>query len=88
MKLEYPITAQNMDGTKNKQGTIQYYTDLDLQVDSKTHTKQFLITGLGNQKVIWDYLGCESITQKSIKKKEHYTGELRQWKKYWTKKKT
>jgi hypothetical protein len=21
-KLEYPITAQNVDGTKNKQGTI------------------------------------------------------------------
>jgi hypothetical protein len=29
-KLEYPITARNVDGTENKQGTIQYYTDLDL----------------------------------------------------------
>jgi hypothetical protein len=28
-KLEYPITAQNMDGTENKQGTIRYYTDLN-----------------------------------------------------------
>jgi hypothetical protein len=30
-KLEYLITARNMDGTKNKQGTIRYYMDLDLQ---------------------------------------------------------
>jgi hypothetical protein len=36
-KLEYPITARNVDGTKNKQGTIQYYMDLDLYVNSKTN---------------------------------------------------
>jgi hypothetical protein len=47
MKLEYPITARNVDGTKNKQGT-KYYTDLDIQVHGKTNTEQFLITGLGN----------------------------------------
>jgi hypothetical protein len=40
------------------------------------------------KKSFWDYLGCESITQKSTGKKEHYTGELQQWKKYWTKKNT
>jgi hypothetical protein len=51
-KLEYPITARNVDGTKNKQGTIQYYMDLDLYVNSKTNTERFLITGLGNQKII------------------------------------
>jgi Retroviral aspartyl protease len=51
-KLEYPIMAQNMDGTKNKQETIRYYMDLDLHVNSKTHMEQFLITGLGNQKII------------------------------------
>jgi hypothetical protein len=51
-KLEYPITARNVDGTENKQGTIQYYTDLDIQVNGKTNTEQFLITGLGNQKII------------------------------------
>jgi hypothetical protein len=51
-KLEYLITAQNVDGTKNKQGTIRYYTNLDLQVDGKTNTERFLITGLGNQKII------------------------------------
>jgi hypothetical protein len=51
-KLEYPITARNVDGTKNKQGTIRYYTDLDIQVNGKTNTERFLITGLGNQKII------------------------------------
>jgi hypothetical protein len=34
-KLEYPIMARNVDGTKNKQGTIRYYTDLDIQVNGK-----------------------------------------------------
>jgi hypothetical protein len=51
-KLEYPITAWNMDGTENKQKTIWYYTDLDLHVNGRMHMEQFLITGLGNQKVI------------------------------------
>jgi hypothetical protein len=51
-KLKYPITARNVDGTENKQGTIRYYTDLDIQVNGKTNTEQFLITGLGNQKII------------------------------------
>jgi hypothetical protein len=41
-----------VDGTENKQGTIRYYMDLDLHVNGKTHMKQFLITGLRNQKVI------------------------------------
>jgi predicted aspartyl protease len=36
-KLKYLITAQNVDGTENKQGTIRYYTDLDLQVNGKTN---------------------------------------------------
>jgi hypothetical protein len=44
--------AWNVDGTENKQGTIRYYMDLDLQVNGKTNTEQFLITGLGNQKII------------------------------------
>jgi hypothetical protein len=52
IKLEYPITARNVDGTENKQGTIRYYTDLDIQVNGKTNTERFLITGLGNQKII------------------------------------
>jgi hypothetical protein len=52
MKLEYTITARNVDGTKNKQENIRYYTDLDLLVNGKMNMEQFLITGLGNQKII------------------------------------
>jgi hypothetical protein len=37
IKLKYPITAQNVDGTKNKQETIRYYMDLDLYVNGKTN---------------------------------------------------
>jgi hypothetical protein len=35
MKLEYLIMARNVDRTENKQETIRYYTDLDIQVNSK-----------------------------------------------------
>ena len=52
MKLEQPIRAQNMDGTNNKQGTIHFYTDLDIKIGNQTFQKRFYITGLGNQKVI------------------------------------
>jgi hypothetical protein len=51
-KLEYPIMAWNVDGTENKQGTIRYCIDLDLHINGKKHMERFLITGLGNQKVI------------------------------------
>jgi RNase H-like domain found in reverse transcriptase/Reverse transcriptase (RNA-dependent DNA polymerase)/Integrase zinc binding domain len=51
-KLEYPITAWNVDRTENKQRAIRYYTDLDIQVNSKTNMERFFITGLGNQKII------------------------------------
>jgi hypothetical protein len=44
--------ARNVDGTENKQGTIRYYTNLDLQVNGKMNTERFFITGLGNQKII------------------------------------
>ena len=30
-KLEQLIRAQNVDGTDNKQGTIRYYTDLNIK---------------------------------------------------------
>jgi hypothetical protein len=38
-KLEYLIMARSVDGTENKQGTIRYYTDLDLHVNGKMHMK-------------------------------------------------
>ena len=52
MKLEQPIRAQNVDGTDNKQGTIRYYTDLNIKIGDQTFLERFYITGLGNQKII------------------------------------
>ena len=51
-KLEQPIRAQNVDGTDNKQGTIRFYTDLNIKIGDRTFLERFYITGLGNQKVI------------------------------------
>ena len=33
-KLEQLIRARNMDGTGNKQGTIHFYTDLDIKISN------------------------------------------------------
>ena len=52
-KLEQPIRAWNMDGTNNKQGTIRFYTDLNIKIDDQTFQKRFYITGLGSQEVIF-----------------------------------
>ena len=41
-----------MDGTNNKQGTIHYYTDLNIKISDRTFLERFYITRLGNQKVI------------------------------------
>ena len=51
-ELEQPIKAQNVDGTRNKQGTIKYYADLDVKIGDRKFHKRFYVTGLGNQKVI------------------------------------
>ena len=51
-KLEKPITVYNVDGTKNKTGTITQYADVKLQVGDRTRTTWLMVTGLGKQKVI------------------------------------
>ena len=51
-KLEKPLKAYNVDGTENKQGTIKNYVDLKFKIGTKTFTEQFMVTGLGKQKVI------------------------------------
>src|SRR5271163_1119758 len=54
-ELLRPLEAYNIDGTKNKKGTIKHYTDLDLKIGDKTSITRFMITGLGEQKVILGY---------------------------------
>ena len=51
-KLDKPITAQNVDGTLNKKGTITYFANLKIKIDRKTSEERFYITGLGDQKII------------------------------------
>ena len=51
-KLEKPITARNVDGTRNKLGTITSYVELPLKINGRTRRTRLLVTGLGNQRVI------------------------------------
>ena len=45
-KLDYPLTAKNVDGTINKKGTIKKYMDLGFKIDSRKFKERFYITGL------------------------------------------
>jgi Retroviral aspartyl protease len=53
--LKYPIEVFNVEGTPNKRGTITKYTWLDLTINGQTRTHNFLVTGLGKQKIILGY---------------------------------
>ena len=51
-KLEKPLQAYNMDGTENKQGTIKYYVNLNLEINGRKMTMELLATGLGKERII------------------------------------
>ena len=55
-KLDKPITAQNIDRTLNKKGTIRYFANLKIKIDGKTLEERFYITGLGDQRIILGFL--------------------------------
>ena len=76
-KLDYPLTAKNVDGTINKKGTIEKYVDLEFKIDSRKFKEQFYITGLGKQEII---LGFPWL-QKHNPKINWKTGKI-EWKKY------
>ena len=50
--LEEPIIAYNVDGTKNKRGTITSFVDLTVKINERWMNPRLLITGLGKQKII------------------------------------
>ena len=50
--LPRPITALNVDGTKNHAGTITHYTWLELCINGTKIPTRFLITGLGQENMI------------------------------------
>ena len=51
-KLDKPIMVYNVDGTKNKTGTITHYVNVNLQIREKKTAHRLMVTGLGKQKVI------------------------------------
>ena len=50
--LEKPLQAYNVDGTKNKRGTIKYYVNLNLEINGRKTTMELLVTGLGKERII------------------------------------
>ena len=51
-KLEKPLQAYNMDGTKKRWGTIKYYVNLNLEINRRKTTMELLVTGLGKERTI------------------------------------
>ena len=51
-KLETPLQAYNMDGTKNKRGTIKTYVNLDLEINGRKTSTDLLVTELGKERII------------------------------------
>jgi hypothetical protein len=45
----------NVDGTKNKAGNIQYYVDLDTQTGTHRTKMRYLLSDLGDNKLILGY---------------------------------
>jgi len=54
--LEEPRNLFNIDGTTNKSGALQYYTDLQVQTGNQWTNLQFFLTDLGENKAILGYL--------------------------------
>jgi hypothetical protein len=53
--LEEPITVYDVDGTRNKTGTIKHEADVSIQIGGTTLRETLMVTGLGKQKIILGY---------------------------------
>jgi len=54
-QLPTPRTLLNVDGTENKSGKLQFYTDLDVQTGTTKTTLRFFLSDLGEHKAILGY---------------------------------
>ncbi len=54
-KLPFPRKLFNMDGTENKAGQLQFYTDLAIWTGTTTTNMRFFLTQLGEHKAILGY---------------------------------
>ena len=52
MELEGLVKAYNIDGTKNKRGTIKSYVNLKFSLNRKNFKERFYVTRLRKQKII------------------------------------
>src|SRR6266851_1905360 len=55
IKLGKALTVHNVDGTKNKQGKIEYYCILKIQYQSRVVRMHFFLTGLREDHFILGY---------------------------------
>ena len=54
-KLPSPRHIINVDGTENKSGHLQFYTDLSIQTGPQRTNHRFFLTNLGDHKTILGY---------------------------------
>ncbi len=54
-KMPHPWKLFNVDGTENKAGQLQYYTDLAIRTGSTSTNMWFFLTKLGEHKAILGY---------------------------------
>jgi hypothetical protein len=54
-QLPQPRKLYNIDGTENKSGELQFYTDLQVQNGGQTHFLQFFLSDLREHKAILGY---------------------------------
>jgi len=54
-KMPYPRKLFNVNGSENKAGQLQYYTDLAIRTGSTSTNMQFFLTELGEHKAILGY---------------------------------
>ena len=63
-RLPFPRKLFNVDGTENKAGQLQFYTDLAIRTGSTSTNMRFFLTQLGEHKAILGYLGLQQYNQK------------------------
>ncbi len=54
-KMSHPRKLFNVDGSENKAGQLQYYTDLAIHTGSTSTNMRFFLTELGEHKAILGY---------------------------------
>jgi hypothetical protein len=54
-RLQNPRKVYNVDGTPNKKGEIQFYTDLEVRTGERKTNMRFFLTELGPQRMILGY---------------------------------